>query len=132
MQLFHDSCDKEVCFILFSSDQHHLVLHVGGLPLSEGAEWAAWIAKRGQSGKQVGDDLNMMIMMIMLHDDHNDLLFFHENIILGEKQRDWLQSMVSCTARPGQIFVLLSAQKPFSQKANLLSSGWTPWTPWMS
>ena len=26
------------------------------------------------------DDLNMMIMMIMLHDDYDDLLFFHENI----------------------------------------------------
>ena len=78
---------KEVCFLLFSSDQHHLVLHVGGLPLSEGAEWAAWIAKRGQSGKQVGDDLNMMIMMIMLHDDYDDLLFYMKICLRREAAR---------------------------------------------
>ena len=64
----------------FFSDQHHLLIHVGSLPVGEGSRgttWTTWVTKGQQSRQQVGFNYDQ----VDGHNDHDDT-FLKERILM--------------------------------------------------
>ena len=60
----------------FFSDQHHLLIHVGSLPVGEGSRGTTWVTKGQQSRQQVGFNYDQV-------DGHNDHdTFLKERILM--------------------------------------------------
>ena len=61
----------------FFSDQHHLLIHVGSLPVGEGSRGTTWVTKGQQSRQQVGFNYDQ----VDGHNDHDDT-FLKERILM--------------------------------------------------